>query len=342
MSRKREGPGQLSLFGAGESGPALAPAAAATAPIAERLPEGLRLGASSWTFPGWQGLVWNEPLSEARLAREGLAIYGRHPLFRTVGIDRTFYAPVEASLFRTWAEQVPSDFRFLVKAHEGCTLARWPDHARYGKRRGTQNELFLDVAWATDRVVAPAVEGLGEKAGPILFQVPPQPLAALGGAEGFAERLHRFLAALPKGPLYAVEVRNGPLLCPAYLQALADTGTVHCLNVQAGMVPIEAQLRRFNPMQARAVVVRWMLHAGLRYEQAVDRYRPFSALVNPNPGTRETIARLAIAATARKLPVWVIVNNKAEGSSPLSIELLARRIAELLTPGGADPGGGRR
>ena len=47
-------------------------------------------------------------------------------LFRTVGVDRTFYGPVNADTFRAWAAAVPDDFRFLVKAHEALTLSRFP------------------------------------------------------------------------------------------------------------------------------------------------------------------------------------------------------------------------
>ncbi len=337
MSPRRKQPPQLSLFGASEPPPQpLAPAALATAAMAARLPATLRLGTSSWTFPGWQGLVWADRLSEARLGSEGLSIYGSHPLLRTVGIDRTFYAPVQADVFAGYAAQVPAEFRFLVKAHEACTLARFPRHARYGAQRGEANDRFLDPAWATDVVVAPAVEGLGAKLGPILFQLPPQAPSSLGA---FAERLHGFLAALPKGPLYAVELRNGALLTPPYLEALADVGAVHCLNVHAGMVPLAEQLRRFDPLRGPAVVVRWMLRDGLDYEGAVARYRPFSALVDEDPANRELIAQLALDAALRGLPTFVIINNKAEGSAPLSAAALAARIAAL---GGPLYSGGQR
>jgi len=325
MSGRRKAPPQLSLFGTPEPAvPRIPPAAAALAPLAASLPETLRLGTSSWTFPGWSGIVWPDAPGEARLAREGLPIYARHPLLRTVGIDRTFYAPVEAAVLAGYAAQVPADFRFLVKAHEACTIERWPAHARYGAHRGQSNDRFLDPAYAADRVVGPAVEGLGDKLGPIVFQLPPQALGA-----DFAERLHRFLEGLPRGPLYAVELRNGKLLGPRYVDALSAAGAVHCFNVHAGMVPIADQLRRIDPLRGRAVVVRWMLHDGLTYEKAVARYGPFSALVDEDPATRETIAQLAVAAAQTGIPMWIVVNNKAEGSAPLSIAKLARAIAEL-------------
>src|SRR5690242_9378056 len=67
------------------------------------LPPGLHLGTSSWTFPGWKGLVYDRQATGARLAREGLVAYARHPVLRTVGVDRTFYAPISASTFAEYA-----------------------------------------------------------------------------------------------------------------------------------------------------------------------------------------------------------------------------------------------
>ena len=86
------------------------------ADIAAALPTTLRLGGSSWSFPGWAGQVWAKPYSERILAQRGLAAYAQHPLLRTVSIDRSFYRPLAASEYAVYAAQVPADFRFIVKA----------------------------------------------------------------------------------------------------------------------------------------------------------------------------------------------------------------------------------
>ena len=75
-----------------------------------------------------------------------------------------------------------------------------------------------------------------------------------------------------------------------------------------------------------------MLHAGLRYEAAKDRYQPFDRLVDEDPGSRERIARAVLDATIAERPAFVIANNKAEGSAPLSIFRLAERIASWTPP----------
>jgi len=303
--------------------------------LGAELPSTLYLGTSSWTFPGWKGLVYDREVSGARLSREGLIPYSQHPVLRAAGIDRTFYGPVTTGTFAAYAAQVPASFRFLVKAHEVCTLARYPVHSRYGDQRGQPNPRFLDAAYARDAVVAPFVEGLGEKGGPLVFQFPPQHLEDLGGIGPFVERLHAFLSALPKGPLYAVEVRNEALLCESFAQALADVGVCPVMAVWGRMPPVELQALRTHALRARALVARWMLPPHLTYEEARARYFPFNQLVEPDVRNREGLSRLCVAAAHASLPTFVILNNKAEGSAPLSALALAQSVVIGMQRGGA-------
>ncbi|HEY6049979.1 MAG TPA: DUF72 domain-containing protein, partial [Thermoanaerobaculia bacterium] len=55
------------------------------AAIAERLPQNVRFGTSSWSFPGWAGIVYSRRASASDLAKTGLIEYARHPLLGTVG-----------------------------------------------------------------------------------------------------------------------------------------------------------------------------------------------------------------------------------------------------------------
>jgi uncharacterized protein YecE (DUF72 family) len=323
--------GQLDLFGGGEvparGEVATAPEATAYAELATRLPRGLHLGTSSWSFPGWRGIVWAGEHSEAQLARKGLAAYARHPLLRSVGLDRTHYAPVSADVLRAYAAAVPTSFRFLVKAHEACSLAVYPMHARYGEARGTVNPHFLDAAYARDLVVGPLLEGMGARAGVLLFQFAPQAIERLGGSpRAFAERLYRFLRDLPKGVQVAVEVRTPELLGPDYAAALRSAGAAHCVALLPGMPGADVQASMLDP--TLPLVVRWLLAPGLAYDDAKSSFAPFDRVVRPDISARHAIAALVQAATARAVPATVIVNNKAEGSAPLSIAALAELIAD--------------
>lgn len=293
------------------------------AAIARRLPRDLRLGTSSWSFPGWQGIVYDRAVPQRTLARHGLTAYASHPLLRTVGIDRTYYRPMEAEDFRAYADAVPSDFRFLVKANRLTTSPVDPES--YGVRK--ENPRFLDAAYATEAMVEPMMEGLGAKAGPLLFQFSPMSAGVVGGAERFFERLHAFLDALPRGPLYTVELRTPAFLDDPYVRLLEETGAAHCYNVHPAMAPLSRQLGRISPFHQPALVVRWMLHEGLAYEAARDRYEPFDRIVDEDETSRERIAVAVLDALVAEHSAFVIVNNKAEGSAPLSVCRLAERIA---------------
>src|SRR5262245_15560952 len=121
--------------------------------LARALPPSIRFGGMSWTFPGWRGIVYDARAPEEAITRYGLTAYAKHPLLRAVEIDRTYYEPLPAETFAGLARQVPDDFRFVVKAHEGCTVARFPMHARYGKERGRRSPRYLDASYTEDRVV---------------------------------------------------------------------------------------------------------------------------------------------------------------------------------------------
>ena len=300
-------------------------------PVASQLPQTIRLGTSSWSFHGWEGLVYDRPAPQARLAKEGLIAYAQHPLLGTVGVDRTYYAPISAEQFAVYADQVPEAFRFLVKAHDFCTILRFPFHPRYGSRQGHGNDLFLNAQYATQEVIGPFLEGLQDKAGPLLFQFPPQDYSSLGSPEQFAERLHTFLIALPRGPRYAVEVRNREILTQAYAEALSSAGACHCLNSHPRMPLLKTQAQLAQTGQAPVLVIRWMLARNLSYQAAKERYTPFNRLIDEDPDTREMIADLCINAETRQQPVFVIANNKAEGCAPLSLFRIAERIVEKLS-----------
>ena len=309
----------------------------------------LHLGTSSWSFAGWQGLVYADadpPLSEGRLSRDGLGAYSAHPLLGAVGIDRGFYAPIGATEYARYAAQVPPGFRFLVKAPAQVTDALRRDDAGRGRAR---NPGFLDPALAIAQFVQPAIEGLGDTLGTLLFQFSPLPAEVIADPAGFVSSLRDFVQALPRalpaGARYAVELRDPPLLTPRLVDLLRDTGVEYCIGLHDRMPPIARQLRaheRLHPGHSGPLVVRWTLHAGIGYEAARTRYAPFTRLLDPDPATRGPLAAHAAATLLAGQPVTVIANNKAEGSAPLTLAALADAIAVAIDAlRSASPGDGR-
>jgi uncharacterized protein YecE (DUF72 family) len=340
-----------------------APVAPETKTLADRVHaksgNRLHMGTSSWSFPGWKGLVWDRTVSKDALATSGLAAYASHPLFRTVGLDRTFYAPMSEQAMSELAAMTPPEFSFLVKAHQVITRPGVDEHGQtFGKNAGHDrpNPDFLSPSYAIDRVIGPTILGLASRCGPIVFQFPPMDLSpggqlatTLGVAPGrgvntstvvtaMLDKLEAFTDALPRRsvgpkaivPLFAVEVRNRELLTPRYVAMLRSRGIVTALAGHPSQPPLAEQVRLLKPTEGHAVVVRWLLHPTEKYETAKSRFEPFDQLVDQDPLARMSIAELCIAAMAKGLPTWIVANNKAEGSAPRSIERLAQQIAAAM------------
>jgi uncharacterized protein YecE (DUF72 family) len=295
--------------------------------LALQLPRELYLGTSSWFFPGWNGLVWDREASEETLAHHGLPAYSSHPLLKTVCLDRSFYAPLPRAQYAAYAGQVPERFRFVVKGPATCTAA-W---MRKDGGKPVGNATFLDAQLALKSFVEPCLAGLGDKAGVLLFQFPPLGRARLRQPSRFVAKLHAFLRALPRGPLYAVEVRDAPLLTRSFMAALNDTNVRYCVALHPRMPAVAAQAAAMAGFGPGPLIVRWVLNAQHAYETARARYKPFDQLVDEDVSTRESIARLVVAPVAAGHAAYVIANNKAEGSAPLTLGRLAAAIAAART-----------
>jgi len=295
--------------------------------LALQVPRELYLGTSSWFFPGWNGIVWDREASEEALAHRGLPAYSSHPLLKTVCLDRSFYAPLPRAQYAAYAAQVPERFRFVVKGPAACTAA-W---TRKDGGKPIGNPTFLDAQLAIRTFVEPCWQGLADKAGVLLFQFPPLGRARLRQPSRFVDRLYAFLRALPRGPLYAVEVRDAALLTRNFMAALNETGVRYCVALHPRMPPVAAQAAAMAGFGPGTLVVRWILNGQHAYEAAKARYKPFDQLVDEDVSTRESIARLVTAPLAAGYSAYVIANNKAEGSAPLTLARLATAIAAART-----------
>ena len=304
--------------------------------LATGLPARRRLGTSSWSYPGWKGLVWEGDHSDTQLSKQGLAAYAQHPLLRTVSIDRSFYRPITASQYERYAEQVPDDFRFVVKAPSLVTDAL----VRSEDGRGRQpNPAFLGPNLARSEFVEPALQGLGHKLGALVFQLSPLPLAQLDRMPQLLERLRALLCALPAlAPLapdgvIAVEVRDPEWLTPDFAAVLRESGATYCLGLHAKMPPLSEQLPLLRALWPGPLVCRWNLnplHGPYGYEDAERLYAPYDRLHHPDPQTRAALARVIAGTTRRGQNAFVAISNHAEGCAPLTVRGVAEQVAAAL------------
>jgi uncharacterized protein YecE (DUF72 family) len=164
----------------------------------------IHIGCSGWHYKHWKGPFYPEKLPAAKW----LDFYTRH--FDTVELNSTFYRlPLETGLDK-WRESTPQGFCFAAK----------------GSRFITHMKKLSDPELAISRYFE-RVDRLGEKLGPIVFQLPPWWEADPG-------RLDNFLAALPGGHKYAFELRNPTWHTPEILRILRRHNTAFCIFEIAG------------------------------------------------------------------------------------------------------------
>lgn len=287
--------------------------------LASTLPSLLALGTSSWSFPGWKGLVYEKDHRSAELSRAGLAAFAQNPLLSTVSIDRGYYAPVPEQDFVRYKSQVPNGFRFVVKAWRQLTTP-----VLDGKR----NSDFLDPELAIKAVLSPARRGLEDTLDCVLFQFSPMHLGQVGGVQGFCEQLGAFLEKLPNAMQYAVEVRTPELLGTALQEALKPENLFYTINLLPTMPDLDQQFRSMQLIHQKRYLVRWLLAKGHTYQEALKNFSPFNRLIAPSDAIVLRLAKFVRWAKSEHRHFSLQVNNKAEGCAPLTLQRVARAIAE--------------
>lgn len=293
--------------------------------IADQLPELIRFGTSSWTYPGWKGLVYEHDYPATGATAKMLGEYARWPLFRTVGIDSFFYRPASRRTLESYATVLPTNFPCVSKVWERITAHTFAN-PRERDRYGQPNPDWLNADLFTSEVVAPMQDVFSEHMGPLVLEF--QAIARkekLSGAE-FAQRLDAFFEGVPTGVPYAVEIRNEEFLCPEYFAVLRTHGVGHVFNAWTRMPPIGEQLLLHDAITAPFIVARALLRTGRTYSAAVDAFAPYDTIQDENPEMRQDLAALARAALELRVPAYLIVNNRAEGCAPLTIAAVARML----------------
>jgi len=253
--------------------------------------------------------------------------YSEFPLFRTVGIDSSFYAPPTEEVLASYAGYLPAGFPCVSKVWNQLTVhtfSKAQDKARAGKA----NPDFLNPEVFLEAVYDPYQRHFGGHAGPFVFE-----FQAIGRGSGmtperFAGRLDEFFSALPREGMYSVELRNEEFLTPMYFAVLREHGVAHVFNSWTRMPPIGDQLDLPGAVSGPFIVARVLLQPGRTYDEAVDAFAPYDRIQDPSPALRGDLLRLIETAVHTRIPAYLLVNNRAEGSAPLTIAEVLRMLPE--------------
>jgi len=288
----------------------------------------IRFGTSTWAYEGWQGQVYKRNYAKSTFVRECLAeycqyLYNGETLFRTVGNDSTFYRAPTAQQLTRYLNQIPEDFEMCFKVWEEITIPSYALHNRYGTNAGQPNPRFLDAQLFKDFVLTPHRKAQFEAhTGPFLFEFQRHGMSA----SEFLGKLDQFFFQLPKHFIYAVEIRNAGLLGPEYQKVLEAHGVAHVYNHWSSMPSLAEQHNRMGRFTAPFTVLRLLTPLKISYEAAKKRAQPYTMIVGEIPEMRRDTVELVRKAVAENRQAYVLVNNRAEGNAPPTVQGLAEML----------------
>ena len=280
---------------------------------------GIFVGASSWKYEGWLGLIYTPErymtrgkLSRAKFEKTCLSEYAE--VFKTVCLDAGFYQFPSAKMLDGIFSQVPGDFRLTIKVTEDITVKRFPNLPRYGRRAGQINEHFLDADLFIASFLGP-LEQYREQVGTLIFEFGHFHAGDWERGRQFVEALDGFFGRLPKGWNYAVEIRNESFLQAEYFEVLHRQGVAHTFNSWSRMPSVKEQLEMPGSFTADFTAARFLLKPGRNYEQAVEKFQPYNEVKESNLEARMALIDLLTtpAKPGRPGRRFLYVNNRLEG-----------------------------
>ena len=239
----------------------------------------LFVGTSGWIYRHWAGTFYPEGLA----ARRHLAFYATR--FDSVELNASFYRLPTLNAARTWHDAVPPGFVFAVKG------SRFITHMKK-----------LDVEPASIAVFFERIAPLGDRCGPLLWQLPPHLARDL-------PRLERFVAALPATFRHAFEFRH-----PSWyddervFDILRAHGAAH-VSVSSLAMP-----RRFD-VTARFAYLRYHgLEGGVAHDYTRAELRPWVAH--------------ARRCLAEGVDVYAYFNNDVRTRAPVNAEMMRHMVTK--------------
>jgi uncharacterized protein YecE (DUF72 family) len=171
----------------------------------QRSPQRIRVGVGGWTFEPWRDNFYPKGLAHARELN-----YASRQL-TAIEVNGTFYSTFKPATFAKWRDETPDGFVFSLKAH------RFSTHRKDLSTAGDSIQRFLGSGLAE----------LGDKLGPIVWQLMPSTQFEAGNIEAFFKLLPRELAGRPLR--HVLDARHDSFVDPAYVALARRHGvaTVH-------------------------------------------------------------------------------------------------------------------
>jgi len=266
----------------------------------------VRIGISGWTYAPWRGVFYPKGLRQAN----ELAHAASH--LSSVEVNGSFYALQRPESYQRWAASTPPGFVFAVK----------------GGRFITHMKKLADVEAPLANFFASGVLALGDKLGPLLWQLPP--------TLGFhPERLDAFCSLLPRTTSAAAAMasrHDERLEGRAWTTTGADRPLRHALEVRHASFT-DPQVARLLRDQGVALVTadtagKWPYIDEPTADFAYARLHGDAELYvsGYDDDALDAWAARVRSWTARGLDVFVYFDNDVKVRAPFDAMALAGRL----------------
>lgn len=242
----------------------------------------IRTGIGGWTYEPWRGSFYPDGLRQ----RDELAYAGSR--LGAIEVSATFYRLQKPETFARWRGEVPDDFVFALK----------------GSRYVVTRRKLAEAGEAIQRFVDQGIAELGDKLGPVLWQMPQTRTFDREDMVAFLDLLPRKVGGLPLR--HVIEVGHETFDCDAFVTVAKDAG-VAIAYVDAEDAPtIDRQTAGFSYA---------------RFKQAQSRLKR-----GYPPAELQRMAEMAQKWGEGGRDVFMFCINGAKERAPAAAMALARRI----------------
>lgn len=290
----------------------------------------VRIGISGWNYKPWRGVFY-----PPKLRQKDELSYAAN-IFRSIEINGTFYSLKSPKVFELWYQQTPPDFLFAIK----------------GSRFVTHMLKLRNAGVALANFFSSGLLALGDKLGPILWQLPP----SFQFNEKQAAVIEDFLELLPKTTEQAASLavhHDARMKGRAFTTPKHSANLRYALEIRHESFAVEEfvnLLRRFNVSLVCADTVEWpllmdvtadfiycrlhgseVLYASGYDEKAIHEWA--KRVAGWAQGHEDSTGRHASLKPASKRAirdVYVYFDNDAKVRAPADAQELEKAVNQLL------------
>jgi uncharacterized protein YecE (DUF72 family) len=283
--------------------------------------DNVRIGSCSWAYDSWRGIVYPET---GKI--NYLKIYAE--TYNTVEIDRWFWSLFKGGTVRLpdpktvqeYLSSVPQDFQFTVKVPNAITLTHY-----YNRNRSEpilENPHFMSVTvW--ERFLK-SLEPIKNHIGALMFQFEYMNKRKMNSQNRFLSHLDEFFNHAPAPCPIAVEVRNPRYLNVGYFEFL-NLHNLHHVWIQGYyMPPVFDSYRDFLPYTGQMSVIRLM--GPNRKDIEEKSGEKWNRIWDDRDEELDRLVLMVEDFVSQGTSVYINVNNHYEGSAPLTIERIKKRL----------------